>query len=136
MKRSELERKMLCALDHSTASCAVAVVDNAVERGELPPWDPEEPEGFEGFWLDPAMNGLRVRANRHACLAAWNACLSRQEAQQRAIEPKVDPEVRRKEIEAQIDAWLENYGITIKTPPLQLSRDALRGMARRLLGVL
>lgn len=128
MKRSEYMRLIGTAVGLERAA------EIAEEAGVT--WDPEWPPGFEAFWLDPAMNGLRVKANQHACLAAWNACLSRQEAQQRTIERKVDPEVRRKEIEAQIEAWLGYYGITPGCPAQLLSRGTLRNMALRLLGVL
>lgn len=135
MKRSDMKTYLVRYTMPTVGERALAAMDDAVNDGKLPPWDPEEPEGFAEF-LEEWQSVPRLHTPPDLALAAWNACLSRQEAQQRTIEPKVDPEVRRKEIEAQIESWLEYYGITPGCPAQLLSQGTLRNMALRLLGVL
>lgn len=139
MKRSELFDAIndYC-LQHSTTmdSGDAAAILEIVEAKLTPSWDPEEPEGFREWWeQQPVIAlGLSVPKAKALCLSAWNACLSLQEAQQRTIKPKVDPEVRRKEIEAKIESWAHfQYGVLSARVPVNEWIAAARGLLRNYL---
>lgn len=142
MKRSEYREKRIVhheqAMGYYCRGGASAEGRTAVLRADLDieaaeaagvTWDPEEPEGFREWWEQQPVIALKARA---LCLSAWNACLARQEAQQRTIEPEVDPEVRRKEIEAQIESWA-GFIFRGGVNQIRYSRRALEGDAKNLL---
>jgi hypothetical protein len=113
MKRSAMEHRLLCSLGSHSTPYAMAVIDNLVGEGSLPPFDSEEPEGFKEWYrkwyptYEPDRDLEGDEMDRVFALACWNACLAHQEARGRTISPEADPEVRRKEIEAQIEAWAD-----------------------------
>lgn len=115
------------------ADMSLGVLDQAVAAGTLPPWDPEEPEGFREWFERWDTDGGPVPDIEGAALAGWNARLAHQEAQQRTIEPKVDPGVRCKEIEAQIDAWAEELHSRGSQSLITCSIGFLGGEVRHLL---
>lgn len=131
MKRSDFEKavRRMAAEPWTDKSYGADGVMQLVDQIDIA-WDPEEPEGFAEW------SGWRTQHQwvRDECLAAWNACLSRQEAQQRTIKPKVDPEVRRKEIEAQIEAWAHfQYGLWSARVSASEWTAAARGLLRNYL---
>lgn len=77
-------------------------------------WEPEEPEGFNE-WFEANRRDQEGKNGAGWALAGWRAALAHQEAQERTNATPPDPGVRRREIEAQIEAWARfqaGYGPT------------------------
>lgn len=122
MKRSEYRWRMRNLEPTITPHNLDAACTLAEELGAA--WDPEEPEGFHEWYQEWVGRVGGMFAVEDELRKAWMACLAHQEAQHRAIDHKVDREVRREEIEVQIDAWRRDQG-GLKGGGLEASGRAL-----------
>lgn len=140
MKRSEFVKRAQFALLQCLSATDEAVMHSKLhEAAEVAAdcsttWDPEEPEGFREWFDAWDHDGVpRIPDLEEMARLAWNACLAHQEAQERTIEPEVDPEVRRKEIEAQIASWVAGLNSQGAQPLISFSPGYLGAEVRHLL---